>query len=90
MQKEFRRPHSTRGLAKKRKLKDDPDIRRSHNEEREINLAQDYEVRHAQESGAIKVHKDPDGKSAAVEPVQGKTEVKDGKLQYVEKEKKED
>lgn len=84
---EFGRPKARNpSFNRKRPQRDNPEIRHSHLEEQEINLAQEHEVEHAKDVGAIKVRKDPDGKSAAVEPVKGRTTVKDGKL-YYDKEK---
>ncbi|MHB8701413.1 MAG: hypothetical protein ACYC7D_10415 [Nitrososphaerales archaeon] len=68
-------------------MRDNPQIRHSHGEQREINLNQDYEVRHALKVGAIKVEKDTAG-NGEVFHVPGKSEVVNGKLEYVQKKGK--
>lgn len=79
------RPHKK---ADGRLPNDDPHIKHSHLENDEINLGENYEVKHAENTGAIKVHVDPDGKAAGIEAVPGRTEIKDGKLLYVKKGRK--
>lgn len=56
---------------------DNPKIRHSHLEHKEINLNEEYEVRYAKEAGAIKI-----GRNGAVVPVRGKAYVKNGHLFY--------
>jgi hypothetical protein len=64
--------------AGKRRLKgDNPHIRRKYQENREINLEQEWEVRHAESIGAIKI-----SKNGAISPVKGRTYVKNGRLYY--------
>jgi hypothetical protein len=65
--------------SRRHRYGDNPRIRHSHLEHKEINLNQEYEVRHAEEIGAIKV-----GKNGAVVPVRGKAYVKNGHLYYSE------
>ena len=52
-------------------------IRKSHQENREINLNQEYEVRYAESVGAIKI-----AKNGAISPVSGRTYVKNNRLYY--------
>ena len=57
---------------------DNPHIRHSRNENKLINLNEEWEVRYAEKVGAVKISED-----GGVEPVKGKSYVKNNHLYYV-------
>lgn len=66
-----------RSLKRAERRGDNPHIRRKYQENREINLEQEWEVRHAETIGAIHI-----AKNGAISPVKGRTYVKNGRLYY--------